>query len=244
MEGKTNKINARLPRAFDDGLDWARPAGLKGIVLTNRPPRLLRGRRHRHDLVPSAMPRGSIEYVTGLNGLLPRAWRPACPSSPRSTARRSAAATSSRSRATTASPSTTRRVQLGLPEVMLGVIPGGGGTQRLPRIDRPAEGPRAHHPGSAGRAPTRRSEARHRRRARAGPEALFDPQGEGVDRRPTRRPSSPGTTRASSSRARQPGTPTRATSCSSRPRCSTRRPRARSRRPKRPSASVQEGARW
>ena len=56
-------------------------------------------------------------------------------SSRRSTATASAAASRSRSRATSASR--TRDAQLGFPEVNLGLLPGGGGTQRAPRLISP-----------------------------------------------------------------------------------------------------------
>ena len=82
-------------------------------------------------------------------------------SSPRSTAPRSAAASRSPGLPTTGSSSTTRKVELGLPEATLGLLPGGGGVTRVVRmlgIQSGADGR------AAARAP---ASSRPRRRRRA-----------------------------------------------------------------------------
>ena len=108
-------------------------------------------------------------------------------SSPRSTAPPWAAAWRSRSPATTGSWSTTRSVQLGLPEVTLGLLPGGGGVTRTVRMlgiadalmDVLLQGTRLKPRRGAGEGPGRR--------ARRDPRELL-PGREGRGSTRTRRP--------------------------------------------------------
>ena len=90
-----------------------------------RPSRLPRNRRRRRG-------RGPV----GTRPAAVRQARPRCPCRRwrRSTAPVSAAVWSWPWPAITASSSTTPKTQLGLPEVTLGLLPGWGGTQRLPRV--------------------------------------------------------------------------------------------------------------
>ena len=98
-------------------------------------------------------------------------------SSPASPATRSAAASRSRSRATSATRAE-GGYQLGTPEVTLGLLPGNGGTQRLPRLIGPSAGRSSCCSPAARSGPTRRCGS-------ASSRALFD--GEDAVRRARRR---------------------------------------------------------
>ena len=154
-------------------------------------------------------------------------------SSPRSTARRSAAAWRSRWPATTGSPSTTRTTEIGLPEVTLGLLPGGGGVTRVVRMlglasglmDVLLTGARFKPAAGAGEGPPRR--------ARRRPATSWSrPRRRGSSRTATTRrpPPSRGTAPATGCPAARRRPPSWPRSCRrSRPTCASR-PRARTTR--------------
>ena len=137
-------VTLDLPGEKVNTLDRARCArGVRGLCSTEveRDPidqgrrarlrqarQLHRRRRHRGVPAPRSRARGGGAELAAAQALLdrletlPRAGGRGDPRQPAS-----AAASSSRSPATTASPPMTRRPQLGLPEVQLGLIPGAGG---------------------------------------------------------------------------------------------------------------------
>jgi 3-hydroxyacyl-CoA dehydrogenase/enoyl-CoA hydratase/3-hydroxybutyryl-CoA epimerase len=137
MEGRANKVNETFIRGLADALDWIAQdatvkAGAKGIVLTSGhkdfcvgadlemvygerdAQRIFDGVKLFHQLhrrMETGLPIVALLNGSALGGgyeLTLACHHRVCLDNP--------------------------KIQLGLPEVMLGVIPGGGGTQRLPRL--------------------------------------------------------------------------------------------------------------
>ncbi len=134
MDGKTNKVDRTLAEGLLDALNWAKAQpGLKGIII---------GTAHKNfcvgadidGLYPMRDAQATYDYVKGLNALF-RAYETAgvpvvCALTGSALGGGYELALSTHRRFAIDDPS----IQIGLPEVTLGVIPGAGGTQRLPRI--------------------------------------------------------------------------------------------------------------
>ncbi len=134
MEGKTNKVDRTLAEGLLDALNWAKAQpGLKGIII---------GTAHKNfcvgadidGLYPMRDAQATYDYVKSLNALF-RAYETAgvpvvCALTGSALGGGYELALSTHRRFALDDAS----IQIGLPEVTLGVIPGAGGTQRLPRI--------------------------------------------------------------------------------------------------------------
>ena len=134
MEGRANKINEAYIRGFTEGVDWlANQPGLSGVVLTSGHKDFCVGA----DLDFVFQERDPARLMEGVTALDEAYRRLECLGIPVVALLNGSAlgggyelALATHHRICVDSP----RIQLGLPEVNLGVIPGAGGTQRLPRI--------------------------------------------------------------------------------------------------------------
>ena len=134
MPGSANKVDETFGRGLADALAWAKGVdGLKGLII---------GSAHKHFCVGADIeglaqhrdPQATYDYVKQLNALfreIETAGVPVvCALTGSALGGGYELALSCHHRIAIDSG----RVQIGLPEVSLGVIPGAGGTQRLPRI--------------------------------------------------------------------------------------------------------------
>ncbi|MFO0749546.1 MAG: 3-hydroxyacyl-CoA dehydrogenase NAD-binding domain-containing protein [Myxococcota bacterium] len=135
MAGGVNKVDRVMAEGLNDAIQWVKGLGAaaKGIIL---------GTAHKNfcvgadidSLVPMTDPKETYEYVKALSGLfrsLETLGLPVvCALTGSALGGGYELALSCHRRFALDEPG----VQIGLPEVSLGVIPGAGGTQRLPRI--------------------------------------------------------------------------------------------------------------
>lgn len=134
MEGRANKINDQFGQTLQQALDWVEGLeGTKGLVLASGHKDFCVGAdidRMYQQRDPAAM----MERLRGLAGLYRRIERLPIPVVAALTGSALGGgyelALCCNRRIAVEDP----RIQLGLPEVSLGVFPGAGGTQRLPRL--------------------------------------------------------------------------------------------------------------
>jgi 3-hydroxyacyl-CoA dehydrogenase/enoyl-CoA hydratase/3-hydroxybutyryl-CoA epimerase len=130
MEGGMNKVNADLLEGLAAGLDWLDAQDVAGIVLTSGHADFCAG-ADLEMLLSTDDPATMLEACTRLNALTDR-----LETGPPVVAALNGRALGGGYELALACHHriAVEGTQVGLPEVMLGVIPGGGGTQRLPRL--------------------------------------------------------------------------------------------------------------
>jgi len=134
MEGGVNKVDEAFARGLDGGVDWAKAqSGLKGVILTSAHKNFCVG-ADIDGLVPLRDAEQTLTWVAGLNAVFRKLETMgvpvACALVGSALGGGYEVALACHYRVALDSP----KVQIGLPEVSLGVIPGAGGTQRLPRL--------------------------------------------------------------------------------------------------------------
>lgn len=134
MAGGVNKVDEAFARGLEGAVHWAKAqASLKGVILTSAHKNFCVG-ADIDGLVPLRDPEQTLTWVAGLNGVfrnLETMGVPvACALVGSALGGGYEVALACHYRVALDNP----KVQIGLPEVSLGVIPGAGGTQRLPRL--------------------------------------------------------------------------------------------------------------